>query len=143
MKAKEYLQKVQRLDVVINQKMDEAVNLRLKSGSINGVDYSKQHGQTNHSLEAPFVKSINRVIDLEEEIDLLEGEKHEIINQIQNLPNSKHIEVLYKRYVEFKTFEKVADEMNFTYQYVVELHGHALKNFQKTYESQLKTFKNL
>jgi len=42
-------------------------------------------------------------------------------------------------YVEFKKFEIVAIEMNFTYQYIVELHGYALQDFERTYENLLKT----
>lgn len=67
-------------------------------------------------------------------------DKHKIINQIQSLKNSKYIEILYKHYVEFKRLEVVAVEMNFTYQYVVELHGYALKDFQTTYENLLNSY---
>lgn len=139
MKAKEYLQQLQRLDTVINQKIKEVDDLRLKSRSVGSIDYSKERVQTSPSGDAPFVKLIGRIIDLEAEInaeiDAFVDEKHRIINQIQALKNSKYIEILYKHYVEFKKLEVVAVEMNFTYQYVVELHGYALKDFQTTYEN--------
>ena len=61
------------------------------------------------------------------------------INQIQALQNPKHIDILYKHYVEFKRLEIVAVEMNFTYQYIVELHGTALKEFQLTHENLLNS----
>lgn len=144
MKAKEYLQQLQRLDTVINQKIKELGDLRLKSRSTGSIDYSKERVQTSPSGDAPFVKLIGRIIDLEEEInaeiDAFVDEKHKIINQIQGLQNSKYIEVLYKHYVEFKRLEVVAVEMNFTYQYIVELHGYALKDFQTTYENLLNSY---
>lgn len=144
MKAKEYLQQLQRLDTVINQKIKELGDLRLKSRSVGSIDYSKERVQTSPSGDAPFVKLIGRIIDLEQEInaeiDAFVDDKHKIINQIQGLKNSKYIEILYKHYVEFKRLEVVAVEMNFTYQYVVELHGYALKDFQTTYENLLKTY---
>lgn len=144
MNAKEYLQQLQRLDTVINQKIKEVQDLRLKAGSAGGVDYSKERAKKSFSGNAPFVKLIGRIVDLEaeinNEIDAFVDEKHRIINQIQALNNSKYIEILYKHYVEFKRLEAIAIEMNFTYQYVVELHGHALKSFQKTYENLLKTY---
>ena len=143
MKAKEYLQQLQRLDTVINQKIKELDDLRLKSQSTGSVDYSKERVQTSPSGDAPFVKLIGRIIDLEAEInaeiDAFVDDKHKIINQIQGLKNSKYIEILYKHYVEFKRLEVVAVEMNFTYQYVVELHGYALKDFQTTYENLLNS----
>ena len=139
MKAKEYLQQLQRLDTVINQKIKELGDLRLKSQSAGSIDYSKERVQTSPSGDAPFVKLIGRIIDLEAEInaeiDAFVDDKHKIINQIQSLKNSKYIEILYKQ-----RLEVVAVEMNFTYQYVVELHGYALKDFQTTYENLLNSY---
>lgn len=144
MKAKEYLQQLQRLDTVINQKIKEVHDLRLQAQSTGGLDYSKERVQSSPSGDAPFVKPICRIIDLEAEInaeiDAFVDDKHKIINQIQSLKNSKYIEILYKHYVEFKRLEVVAVEMNFTYQYVVELHGYALKDFQTTYENLLNSY---
>lgn len=143
MKAKEYLQQLQRLDTMINQKIKELGDLRLMSQSGGGIDYSKERVQSSPSGDAPFVKPVLRMIELEQEInaeiDRFVDEKHEIINQIQALQNPKHIDILYKHYVEFKRLEIVAVEMNFTYQYIVELHGTALKEFQLTHENLLNS----
>ena len=143
MKAKEYLQQLQRLDTMINQKIKELGDLRLMSQSVGGIDYSKERVQSSPSRDAPFVKPVLRMIELEQEInaeiDHFVDEKHEIINQIQALQNPKHIDILYKHYVEFKRLEIVAVEMNFTYQYIVELHGTALKEFQLTHENLLNS----
>lgn len=143
MKAKEYLQQLQRLDTMINQKIKELGDLRLMLQSVGGIDYSKERVQSSPSGDAPFVKPVLRMIELEQEInaeiDRFVDEKHEIINQIQALQNQKHIDILYKHYVEFKRLEIVAVEMNFTYQYIVELHGTALKEFQLTHENLLNS----
>lgn len=143
MKAKEYLQQLQRLDTMINQKIKELGDLRLMSQSVGSIDYSKERVQSSPSGDAPFVKPVLRMIELEQEInaeiDRFVDEKHEIINQIQALQNPKHIDILYKHYVEFKRLEIVAVEMNFTYQYIVELHGTALKEFQLTHENLLNS----
>lgn len=144
MKAKEYLQQLQRLDTVINQKIKEAHDLRLKTRSIGDIDYSKERVQTSTSGDAPFVKLLGRIAELEAEInaeiDAFVDKKHKIINQIQGLRNSIYIEILYKRYVEFKKIEIIALEMGYTYQYTRELHGYALKEFEKTYKNLLKTY---
>ena len=138
MKAKEYLQQLQRLDTVINQKIKEVHDLRLQAQSGGGFDYSKERVQSSPSGDAPFVKPIYRIIDLEAEInaeiDKFVDEKHKIINQIQGLKNSDYISLLFKRYVEFKKFETIAVEMNFTYQYVLNMHGYALKEFESAYK---------
>ena len=134
MKAKEYLQQLQRLDTMINQKIKELGDLRLMSQSVGGIDYSKERVQSSPSGDAPFVKPICRIIDLEAEInaeiDRFVDEKHKIINQIQGLKNSDYISLLFKRYVEFKSLERICVEMNFSYDYIKHLHGYALKDFE-------------
>lgn len=138
MKAKEYLKKLQRLDTVITQKISELCDLRMKLCSVGCIDYSKERVQTSHFDDASFVNTIGRIVDLEaeinDEIDTFVNEKHKIINQIQGLKNSDYISLLFKRYVEFKKFETIAVEMNFTYQYVLNMHGYALREFETTYE---------
>ena len=142
MTAKEYLQQLERLNTVINQKMKEQHELRAMSKSIGGLDYSKDRVSSSGAGDAPFVKPVLRIVELEQEInaeiDKYADEKHKIINQIQDLPNKTHIELLFKRYVEFKNFKTISSEMHITYQYSIEVHGEALRAFQSTYENQLK-----
>lgn len=134
MKAKEYLQQLQRLDTVINQKIKGVQDLRVQMQSGGGIDYSKERVQSSPSGDAPFVKPICKIIDLEAEInaeiDKFVDEKHKIINQIQGLKNSDYISLLFKRYVEFKSLERICVEMNFSYDYIKHLHGYALKEFE-------------
>lgn len=147
MKAKEYLKHLKRLDTIINQKLQELSDLRLKMASPPGIDYSKDRVQTSPSGEAPFVRIMDRVMELEaeinDEVDRFVDEKHKIINQIQGLKDSRCIEILFKRYVEYKSLETIAVELNYTYQYTRELHGHALQEFQRTYNTLLKSYKPL
>lgn len=137
MRAKEYLQQLRRLDTVIDQKIKELDDLKVKSTCIGGFDYSKERVQTSPSGDAPYVRTVSRMIDLNEEInrdiDDFVGRKHKIINEIQSLENTKHIQILFKKYVEYKTFERISVEMNYTYQYIVLLHGYALKEFSQKY----------
>lgn len=137
MKAKEYLQQLQRLDAVINQKIKELEGLRLTLSSVGSIDYAKDRVQTGSSSDAPFVRTIEKIADLEaeidREIDSFVDKKHQIINEIQGLSNAIHIQILFKRYVEFKRLEVISVEMNYTYAYTRELHGYALQDFERTY----------
>ena len=134
MTAKEYLQQLQRLDIMINYKVKELDTLRLQIQSIGSIDYSKERVQTSPSGDASFVKLIGRITDLEAEInaeiDKYVDKKHQIINQIHSLQNVNYISILFKRYVEFKKFESIAIEMDFTYDHIRHLHGCALQDFQ-------------
>ena len=134
MTAKEYLKQLQWLDIAINQKVKELDELYLKSRNTGSIDYSKERVQTSPSEDAPFVKLIEHIMELETEIDTeidtFVDEKHKIINQIQALKNSDHISLLYKRYVEYKSLERICVEMNFSYDYIKHLHGYALQAFE-------------
>ena len=141
MEAKAYLRQLKRLDVCIKQKQQECDELRAAACSIGATDYSKDKVLSSVDNEASFTKTIHRLEALMDEvnnqIDTYVDLKHKIINQIQQLQNPKFIEILFKHYVEDKRLEQVAVEMNYTYQYVVELHGYALVAFNnillKTY----------
>ena len=136
MKAKEYLQKLQKLDIVINQKIQELDSLKKMDG-LKGIEYTREKVKCSQANCASFETILIKIIDMENEInseiDRFIDTKHDIINQIQSLDNAKFIEVLYKRYVEYKRLEVVACEMNYTFQYVVLLHGQALKEFEQKF----------
>ena len=135
MTAKEYLRQLHKADVIINQRIQERTDLRARLSSIGSFDYSKERVQTSLPEGAGYEKQIAKIIELEKEIDRLIDEyidlKHKIIGQIHELRNERHIEILYKRYVENKRLEVVAAEMGYTFQYVVLLHGYALKEFSE------------
>ncbi len=142
MKAKEYLQQLYRLDVIINQKIQEKDDLLTFLTSISYPDISQERVQGGKLPgETGFSQRVIRLIDLEEEInteiDYSVNLKHKIINEIHSLKNINHMEILYKRYVENKRLEKIAVEMNYTYQYIKEIHGHALQEFERTYPNLL------
>lgn len=135
MKAKEYLQQLKRLDTLINQKIKELDELRSIS-TVGSVDYSTERVQSSHSQDALFVRIVHRMIELEQEInaeiDNFVDTKHLIINQIHTLRNTDYIMLLFKRYVEYKSLERICVEMNFSYDYIKHLHGYALKAFEET-----------
>ena len=134
MKAKDYLKRLKRLDTIIRQKQQEITELRLTASSTGGFDYSKERVQSSPSGGAPFERPVLKIIELEQqinaEIDRFVDKKHKIINEIQSLNNSDYINLLYKRYVEYKSLEQICVEMNFSYDYIKHLHGYALKIFE-------------
>lgn len=135
MKAKEYLNQLALLDMKINLKLKELDGLRTKLIGVGSVNYSDDRVQTSPKPDAQFAEILHNIECLEKEInddiDKLVNRKHEIISQIQELKQPKQIEILYKRYVEYKSLEVIAVEMNYTYPYVRKLHGYALQEFEK------------
>ncbi len=135
-KAKEYLQQIRRLDELIEQRIKERDALRNFDG-VTAIQYDGDPVQTSHSGSAPFEKSVEKLISLEEELDVLIDEyvtlKNKIIGEIQGLNNTVYIALLHKRYVEYKSLEVIAVEMHYSYERVRHLHGYALHAFELEY----------
>ena len=145
MKAKQYLKELKRLDTCIKQKMQEKQYLVLRSVSTVAPPLNHERVQTS-SVGDKISGVVTSIIDLEKEIDAeldnFVNQKHKVINQIQGLSNETYVSLLYKRYVEYKRLETIAAEMNYTYQYVREVHGFALQEFDKLYAAEITAYKS-
>lgn len=137
MDVKTRLQRLQLLDTVINQKLRELESLKALSTCVAGFDTSRERVQTSGSGDAPFVTPVLRIIALEQEInaeiDNFVDEKHKIIQVIQRLDSPLQMEVLYRRYVEYQSFERIAAEMNIVQQHAFVLHRKGLKALEQIY----------
>lgn len=124
--------------MIIEQKMGELRELKESLTNIGHLDYSADRVKNSAVQEAPFVRTVSRIIELEkvinEEIDEYADEKHKMICQIQGLSDSRYIDVLYKKYVEDKEIHAIAREMCYSEQYVISLHGQALESFELQYK---------
>ena len=132
------LGQLESLDVKIHHKIQEKKALWESLGSISSPDFSKERvSGGNVTSNAAFVNKICKIFELEAEIEQGTNDyydlKHTIIGQIHNLQSLNHIKLLYKLYVENKSLKHIAKEMNYTYQYVRELHQKALAEFERTY----------
>jgi len=141
MKAKEYLGQIRELDIKIRQKSEELDTLYGRAVNPGGFDYSRGHVQTSPSdgrTERLLVRCISLNEKIGAEIADLAAMKHRIVNQIQALKNRRHIIILFERYVKLKGLGEIAEEMGYSYQYTVELHGRALKEFSELYAGMLE-----
>ncbi|MCF0230661.1 MAG: hypothetical protein HUJ76_13330 [Parasporobacterium sp.] len=62
----------------------------------------------------------------------LELARHRIIGEIQSLEDSRHVDLLYRRYVSWQSWEQIADVMHYDKRHIHRLHGDALLAFRKT-----------
>lgn len=139
MTTRQYLKQLKKFDTVIAQKKNELQKNRKCADAIRSIDISREHIDGGRIVNnARFVDTLAQIDELEneivDEINRYVKYQHNIINQIQELPNALHIEILYKHYVEYKRLETISAEMNYSYQYILELHGAALKKFSETYK---------
>lgn len=134
--AKEYLMQIRSADIRIKQKLLEYKELELLIASTKAFDYSKERVQTSQSgngLETGLIRCEELREEINKEINCFTNMKHKIINEILNLKNDTYVSVLFKKYVEYKNLEAIAEEMHYNYQYIRRMHGYALKEFLTVY----------
>ena len=56
-----------------------------------------------------------------------------IIKQIDEIEDETYYNILFARYIEKKTFERIADEMFYSWRQIIRIHGSALLAFEKKY----------
>ena len=131
MTAKEYLKQAYRIDHRINSDIAELGRLREMSTSISSPNLGEKV-QASHSGDAPFMKCLERIYDLEErindEIDLFVDLKNEIRSVIDTVPNTDERMVLRYRYIHNFTWEQIGDELSADSRTVRRWHGQALQH---------------
>ena len=129
MTIRDYLSQAYRLDQRIDSNIREVSTLRKMMGSISSPVLGDRV-QTSRPAEAPFVRSIEKIMLLEEkinaEIDLLVDLKEQIRGVIAAVPDTDERMVLSYRYVHNLTWEQISDELNESISTVKRRHKSAL-----------------
>lgn len=136
MTAKEYLKQIKILDKQIDQKQAEFDSLKKSRTYIGGMDYSQERVQTSNN-GLGFTGMSDKLTDLQreinEEIDRFYNMRHKRVNQIQQLSKVDYIDILFRRYVQYQSFEKIADKMDRSYPRICHIHGEALREFEEKF----------
>ena len=130
--AKTYLKEIwgKQQQIERLKKRRAALHLDVSFGSI---DYSadKVQNSPKNKLEEAAVKLYERIEKIDNTIARLSVEVDDRIGSIEALNNESHRDLLFKRYVEGKSFEKISVEMHYVYNYTCNLHGKALKELSE------------
>ena len=131
--AKGYLRQIEKFSYCIEHKKTLLKELSNKILNIPSFQYSEDKVSGGGSGGTGFADDVVRKIELENEInaDIIKFEclKNEITNKIHRLDKPIHINILFKRYVENKEFETIADETYYELGYIYNQHGKALQAF--------------
>ena len=131
MTVKEYLHQAYRLDHRINSDIEELQRLREMSYSLSSPTLGDRV-QTSKSNEAPFVKCVCKIRDMEEkinaEIDLFVDLKKEIRSVIEKVENTDEQMVLRYRYIHNMTWLDIGDELHADKSTIRRWHGSALSH---------------
>lgn len=132
MTAKEYLKQAKTLDMEINAKAEELHQLQLNASCVQSVAITERviNSHSNSSN-----KIVDKIVDLQNEInaeiDKLVDLKKEIKSKINRVKNPLYRTVLIDYYINNKSWEKIAEDNNYSRRYIFKLHGYALSEFRK------------
>ena len=145
MKAINYLKQIKIMDAKINADIDELASLEAlatRTTSVLGGDRVQSSGS-----QQKMADSVAKIVDLREQINAeidrfidYKQEARELISEC----DAECITLISKRYFQFKTWESIAVDMNFTYQWVSGgLHQKALAQVQKALDEAQLLFDKL
>jgi len=133
MRKKEYLQQAHRLDHRIRSDMRELDNLKEMSGYISPSSFEKSYNP-NRPTEAPFVRALEKLWDLEQkiagEVELFADLKAQIRETIASVENEDEQMVLRYCYIEDKTWEEIGGLMHASRTTVIRWHNQGLYHMQ-------------
>lgn len=133
MNAKEYLQQVQKLDVMIRNKQIEVEQWKAIATSSTSNSSDSERVQTS-SEQQKMANAIARYIDIENEInaaiDRLVDLKKDVIQTIEQLPAIEY-DVLHMKYIQFKSFEEIGEKYKKTKRWAESTNGTAIQYVQR------------
>lgn len=131
MKAKEYLQQVEKLNRLIENKMAEKeqwISMATSTGTFSDGDRVQTSGSQQKMADA-----VCRYIDLEKEIDRCIDKyvdaRQDVIATIEQLPG-KEYDLLHKIYIQGIELADMPNVCGKSYSWVTKVHGWALQKVQ-------------
>lgn len=139
MNAKEYLSQAIWLDQRINNKLEQKEQLEAlaKKVTVNFTQEKVSGGRaTTSPMEDATVKLIDLCHEINDDIDELITLKAEILEIISKVDDPVSQLLLQMRYIEGKTWEEVAYDLDYNSRTVFKIHGRALKEIEKIQNGQ-------
>lgn len=133
MKAKHYLAQAYRMNLKINNQLEQLQYLRVLTTKITSTLSEDRVSCTRD--KNPMESSIIRVLSAEEEINAMIDSfvdlKTEISNNIQKVDNFDYKLLLELRYLCFNTWEDISLKMHYKTSYIYKMHNRALNALEK------------
>ena len=133
MDTKQYLQQIERLDKMIQNKLSEIYQLKTMACNVT-VSNDSERVQTSSDKDR-LGSTVAKIIDLEKETDRLVDSfidlKKETMLIIRMIKSERHREILFKKYLEQKSLYEIAEELGMTDRGCKKAHKRALEEFEK------------
>ena len=143
--ARKYLKNLEKYKNMIDLKTNQLKELERYANLIGCNNISNVFCKTT-SIKQKTEDFATKKIDLTEEVKMDIAEytfaKNDIINTIYKINDNRYINLLLKRYCEFKKLEKIALEMDYDYNTIRHMHNRALQKLENILNEHTKTQKN-
>lgn len=135
MTAKQYLSRARRVDKEI-----EAL-LRLVQTTRESLESITQNYEGDVTTGTKNPHKFDRLVELEsivdKKVDELIDMKADILTTIVQLKDTRQRILLTEYYLEMKTWEQVAVDMNYSWRQIMNLHGYALQEVHKVINREI------
>ena len=139
MKARDYLNQLEKLDTIIQNKLIEKA--QWKDIALGITAHSEGERVQSSGSKQKMADAIERCVDMDSEINALVDKlvdlKREITNVIEQL-NAQEYDVLHKIYIQHYSLYEVAEKKDKTYSWVTTIHGRALQKVQVIIDAKSK-----
>ena len=136
MKAYDFLNKIKLLNILINNKKLQLESLKALC------EYPPLDNSEKVQSSSKSDSSANRIInyvelkdELEKKINELCEFKQEVIDVIDKVDDPRLVDLLYKKYVDCKSWQQISDESGLSRQWLWKLNKKAIKKVQKILDS--------
>ncbi|MBR3873505.1 MAG: sigma-70 family RNA polymerase sigma factor [Clostridia bacterium] len=129
MNAKEYLSQAMYIDQRIDSKLEQIMKLRESASKATATlsDMPRPDSPNVQSMEETIVKIVDLEREINRDIDALVDLKAEARKVISKLDNPEQQLILEMRYLCYKSWAEIAEDLSFSESNVYKIHGEALK----------------
>ena len=140
-KAQKYLEKVEKLDAIITNKLIEQRQWKEIALGITA-NMGGERVQSSGS-QSKMADALNKCIDMEAEIDRAVDKlidcKKEVIATIEALDSPSEYRLLHARYIQHIELKEIAEMWGKEYTTITTMHGRAIANVQRIMEGKRGT----
>lgn len=131
MEAKEYLEQLLFLDREISSKIATIQSLKSLAEKCTATLSDMPKGQTMKTKEDIIIKKVILEQKLDLNVDQLIDHKKEAMEKIEGMGEPIYKILLWERYINGKSWVRIAQNLNYSNMQIHRLHSNALKEFQK------------
>lgn len=140
-----YLSSVEKKDRIVHRIRQEKDALESKTYAIGNPDATDrvQGSPSRDRIEKNVIHLQEKVAELAAAEDAYWEFRLQVMDQINRIESSKHAEVLFRHYMQYQKFKKIAEEMDYSYTHITRLHQEALNKFRRVNPELLEFLKKL